>query len=53
MRITLIIAPIKIACSAQLSASFFCREPINLAIEVVTPDPKPKVSPRTKKKKAC
>ena len=38
------------ACSAALLALTLFLEPINLAMEAVTPLPNPKESPRTRKK---
>ena len=46
----LIIAAIAMACSALLSAFTLSFAPIKRAIDAVTPDPKPKVKPITKKK---
>ena len=48
-RKTLMIAAINTACSALLSACFLFSCPINLAIEAVTPVPRPIVRPKTKK----
>ena len=42
-------APIRIACSALLSAFFLFFSPIKRAIDAVTPDPSPIVSPSIKK----
>ncbi len=48
--IKLIRNAIAIACSALLSAPDLSFLPINLAIEAVTPVPKPIVKPRARKK---
>ena len=51
VNIILITAAIRIACSAQLSALTLSSEPINRAMEAVTPVPNPNVNPITKKKR--
>ena len=48
--IALIISAIATACSAALSAFTLSSAPINLAMDAVTPLPKPKDNPITKKK---